>query len=1055
MENEFYQIITFHKTLERKAWRLFGIALLLTVLSFSQLLAQLPETGFPQMVGITGNDINNSITYSDVAATGTKWVRRAFFWETVETSPGVYNFSAYDDIVAELASRGIGVIGLLVYNNALYENTGIRAIKTEAGRQGYANFAKAIAAHYKDYNIMWELWNEPNTRVFWDPNGTPNSLEYAENYVALVQTTVPKMREGDPDCTILGLSMAAIWSSSLSWLENCATLGLFTSGIDAISIHPYPPAGRNFPELTDQSLTDGYIPLFNLLDSHGASDMPIVITEVGYNVNDLVNRGVPADSVETYQAWELVRQYMIDNKWGIRATTWYTWSGQGQPYALVKNTGRKTPSYFALQHMVALMTGYQFIEQLPTANAEDYLFLFERPEGGKILVAWTSEIETEPIPRVPHPHNLTIPVSETGTLDVLDAFGNQSTVDVVGGEITVYLSGNPQYIILESDGNAAPVASVTAPAEGSLYTAGGDITIEAVASDPDGSIAKVEFYQGYAFLGVDSVAPYSFTWTNVPIGVYPLMVRATDNQGKVSPMSDAVEVNVSFDGLPNIALGRPTVALSSHNDYPHGNINDGNPATRWSSRFYEPNWIFIDLEKVYDISRVILKWESSALVYQVQVGMDTTNWTDIYSTTNGQGGDVELFVSGTGRYIRMYASVRNTTKGFSIWEFEVYGTSGGPPTVSLASPLENASFTAGDNITINALASDTDGVVTNVEFYQDSIKLGQDSTAAYSYTWENVPAGNYTLTAVATDDYGNVTTSAPVSITVLPDSSLWSNRDIGFVQAAGSVTLDEGWTIEGSGKDIWNSLDEFHYVYQPVEGDVEIIARVIDVENTNAWAKAGVMIREKLKSYSQHAFMCVTPENGVSFQRRPITWLWSTSTTVGGVQAPQWVRLVREGYNFTGYHSQDGIDWVQVGTSIVPMDSEAYIGLAVTAHNDGTLCTVLFDNVSIITGGSDSQGRKATSEYVMQDETLDGITMYPNPASERITIRMDKAGFESVRSVRLLNIMGQEVPVEEIQRNATQHTYSISTQDVLNGMYVVRVGYVNGMSKSKKVVIKH
>ncbi len=88
------------------------------------------------------------------------------------------------------------------------------------------------------------------------------------------------------------------------------------------------------------------------------------------------------------------------------------------------------------------------------------------------------------------------------------------------------------------------------------------------------------------------------------------------------------------------------------------------------------------------------------------------------------------------------------------------------PTVSLTSPIEGATFTAPANITITAAATDSDGIVTKVEFFQGSTKLGEDSTAPYSYTWSNVAADTYPLTAKATDNAGATTTSSPISITV-------------------------------------------------------------------------------------------------------------------------------------------------------------------------------------------------------------------------------------------------------------------------------------------------
>jgi type II secretory pathway pseudopilin PulG len=175
----------------------------------------------------------------------------------------------------------------------------------------------------------------------------------------------------------------------------------------------------------------------------------------------------------------------------------------------------------------------------------------------------------------------------------------------------------------------------------------------------------------------------------------------------------------------------------------------------------------------------------------------------------------------------------------------------------------------------------------------------------------------------------------------------WKHQDIGTVAAAGSASSTACvWTVNGSGADIWDVADEFHYVYQPLSGDGQIVARVVSVTNANAWAKAGVMIRETLTAGSKHAMMVVTPSSGNAFQRRTSTSGVSTSTAGSVVTAPYWVKLTRVGNTLTGYESSNGSTWTLVGTDTVSMATNVYIGLCVTSHNDGTLCTAVIDNIS-------------------------------------------------------------------------------------------------------------
>ena len=93
-------------------------------------------------------------------------------------------------------------------------------------------------------------------------------------------------------------------------------------------------------------------------------------------------------------------------------------------------------------------------------------------------------------------------------------------------------------------------------------------------------------------------------------------------------------------------------------------------------------------------------------------------------------------------------------------------SSNSPPTASITSPANNATFPWHPTITITATATDSDGTVQRVEFFRGATKLGEDTTAPYSYRWKNVASGGYQLTVKATDNAGAVTTSAPVAITV-------------------------------------------------------------------------------------------------------------------------------------------------------------------------------------------------------------------------------------------------------------------------------------------------
>ena len=159
------------------------------------------------------------------------------------------------------------------------------------------------------------------------------------------------------------------------------------------------------------------------------------------------------------------------------------------------------------------------------------------------------------------------------------------------------------------------------------------------------------------------------------------------------------------------------------------------------------------------------------------------------------------------------------------------------------------------------------------------------------------------------------------------------------------------YTMTGSGTDIWNQADEFHFAYKELTGAGSIVAKVESITNTHSWAKAGVMIRGTLEPDSKYAFVCVTPNNGISFQYRFFPDTDSDSTTQADIAAPHWIKLERSlSSRFTAYHSTNGSTWVPVANSLpqyISMNTSVYVGLALTSHDDAQTCQAKFSNVRI------------------------------------------------------------------------------------------------------------
>jgi len=232
-------------------------------------------------------------------------------------------------------------------------------------------------------------------------------------------------------------------------------------------------------------------------------------------------------------------------------------------------------------------------------------------------------------------------------------------------------------------------------------------------------------------------------------------------------------------------------------------------------------------------------------------------------------------------------------------------------------------------------------------------------------THTSTPEGGETETPTAspTPDASSTPTPTP-SLTMTPTPTAtpglpkpWQNTDVGDVGVAGSADYAGGqFTVSGSGADIWQTNDEFHFVHQTAFLDYcQITARVVSIGTTNGWSKAGVMFKQNTSAGSNYALMSVTESNGLAFQ-----WNFVNNVNGQGYALPVWLQLVRDGNLLTGYYSTDGLLWTAYHTASVAMFSPAEAGLFVTSHNDGALNTVTFDNVSFVCAASATATPTAT-----------------------------------------------------------------------------------------------
>ncbi|CAN7188289.1 discoidin domain-containing protein [Paenibacillus sp. LjRoot56] len=264
--------------------------------------------------------------------------------------------------------------------------------------------------------------------------------------------------------------------------------------------------------------------------------------------------------------------------------------------------------------------------------------------------------------------------------------------------------------------------------------------------------------------------------------------------GSASPASNLAGMNILNTGfysgltiLPtqtpepvqrtNLALSKP-VTVSSDSGSTAGWAVDGNISTRWGSLRTDNEWIYVDLGSNRTIDGVKLLWEVAyGKSYQIQVSANAVNWTNVYSTTSGNGGTDDIsFAPTSARYVRMNATERGTTYGYSLWEFEVYGA--------------DNNLASGASVTYSSTYESSNGNWSYVK-----LNDGQRNSVSGSYGWtsNNSVTTNHTESVTADlgsnqmvnniklyprNDSGNVGQGFPIDFTIQTstDGVNWTTR---------------------------------------------------------------------------------------------------------------------------------------------------------------------------------------------------------------------------------------------------------------------------------------
>ena len=215
--------------------------------------------------------------YSQLAATGLKWVSIDMGWASFETT-GPGQLTSYvqtaDDSVNEARAHGFQVLATL-WSTPAWANGGQGTNVPPTNPQDYANFARWAAGHFAGRVAAWEVWNEPNTSAFWA--GTDPAA-----YAALVKASYPAFKAGDPSAQVV--------VGNTSYNDTAYLSALYANGIhgsfDVLSTHPYQGLANLPPEQADDGTewTLAHIAsVHNLMAANGDASKPIWFTEFGWS----------------------------------------------------------------------------------------------------------------------------------------------------------------------------------------------------------------------------------------------------------------------------------------------------------------------------------------------------------------------------------------------------------------------------------------------------------------------------------------------------------------------------------------------------------------------------------------------------------------------------------------------------------------------------------------------------------------------------------------------------------------------------------------------------
>jgi hypothetical protein len=518
-----------------------------------------------------------------------------------------------------------------------------------------------------------------------------------------------------------------------------------------------------------------------------------------------------------------------------------------------------------------------------------------------------------------------------------------------------------------------PTVTIVNPNTGGTYVASKEILFDATASDPDGTIAKVEFLANGIVVATDVNSPYFTNWAPASPGNYTLIARATDNSGNVADSTPVlITVTQNIPGVINLlspadgaqfTAGTPVVFFATASD---ANGTIGNV------RFLANGDI-------------------------IGTAVTTAPYTTLWTPT----------IAGT--YTIMAIAVDNDQNASTspTRTVTIKAPVGTLPTVAITSPAAGASFTTNSTVPLVAGASDVGGSVASVALYDNGVLLGSVATAPYALNWTPASVGTHRLVAVATDSSGNIVSSAPVDVsataaTSLPPTVTLANPGAQVAGATVNLTAtaaDPDGTIASvqffvNGTALsTDTLTPFTAVWQPTQtGTYRLLALATDSSGNQTVSTA---VSVTVTSATAPTVAITSPANGANVPVNVNTTISATATAaVGTIASVQFLdngvalaTVTAYPYDFTWKPAVTGSHTLQA-VATDTLGNQTTATAAVTVYS-GTLPTISITNPANGAGVVVNTAQTVTAdvapgtyavekvEFFVNGTSLAAVTAYP------------------------------------------------------------------------------